>query len=75
MDRDHVVAFLDSEIQRLTQARDLLVSGRAANVGNVRQGKRGRKRHVMSAAGRKKISQMMKKRWAARRKTTAKKGR
>jgi len=53
-----IVAEIDQEISRLQQARDLLVSN-----GTGMKKKRG-----ISAAGRKKIAEAMRKRWAEKKK-------
>jgi len=63
MDKKMVLSFLDAEIERLQQARELLsTSGGQNGLAIVRQ---GGKRH-MSAAARRKISEAQKKRWALR---------
>ncbi len=78
MSIEQIIAELDDQIARLTEARRLL-SGNAASrtkagVSGEAPKKRGRpKGRTMSAAGRKRISEMMKARWAARRKQTGKK--
>jgi hypothetical protein len=70
MNKSTVLAFLDAEIERLQQARELLSGdGRSSGPnGNFRHAARGRarKRRHMSAAARRKISEAQKKRWAAR---------
>jgi len=72
MNKSTVLAFLDAEIERLQQARELLSGdGRSSGPnGNFRHATRGlgraRKRRHMSAAARRKISEAQKKRWAAR---------
>jgi hypothetical protein len=70
MNKEMVLAFLDAEIQRLQQARELLAAGnvrdhrtrafRLSGLGGTR-----RRRH-MSAEARRRISEAQKKRWAAR---------
>ena len=68
MDKSEVLAFLDSEIHRLTQARELLSDG--AGPGHSKRTSYGsvsavRKRRRMSADARRRISEAQKKRWAA----------
>lgn len=63
MDKKMVLSFLDAEIERLQQARELLsASSRHNGLAIIR---RAGKRH-MSAAARRKISEAQKKRWALR---------
>ena len=58
---------LDKILSALRQERDRLDQAIAALEGSA--GKRtGRRHHGITAAGRKRLSQMMKKRWAERRK-------
>ena len=72
-----IVAELDQEILRLREARQLL-AGASPN-GN-RRGRPAkslrivskRKKHNLSAAGRKRISEALKRRWAAHRKAAKK---
>ena len=69
---DRIVQDLNAEIQRLTQARDLLLGkksrpGRPAGSTGAR--KTGRR---LSPEGRRRISEAMRKRWAERRKQGAK---
>ena len=67
MDKARILAFIDAEIQRLTQARALLSSGDGVGVRGLRiPGIRRRRR--MSAEARRRISEAQKKRWAARKK-------
>jgi len=72
MNKSTVLAFLDAEIERLQQARELLSGDQPSSGrnGNYRHASpllgRARKRRHMSAAARKKISEAQKKRWAAR---------
>jgi exonuclease VII small subunit len=66
MDTQQIISELESERDRLDQAISALrgsVGRRGAGVG---RGKRGR-RHL-SAAAKRRISEMMKKRWAERKK-------
>jgi hypothetical protein len=75
MNLDSTIKELDAEIAKLQHARSLI-----AGIDNVSKPKRGRpkgstnaapkKSRTITAAGRKKISDAMKARWAARRKTT-----
>lgn len=70
MNKASVVAFLDAEIERLQEARNLL----SGNSGSTRNGSGrnassnagGRRRRRMSAEARRRISLAQKKRWAAR---------
>lgn len=73
MNKATVLAFLDAEIERLTQARQLIASGESGGFGLGRpaRGFRAsvggfRKRRHMSAEARRRISEAQKKRWAAR---------
>ena len=70
MNKASVLAFLDAEIERLQEARNLL-SGHPGSTGNGswRNGSKTtgvRKRRRMSAEARRRISLAQKKRWAAR---------
>jgi hypothetical protein len=73
MNKAAVLAFIDAEIERLTQARQLLASGDSGSFGLGRPG-RGfragvggfRRRRHMSAEARRRISEAQKRRWAAR---------
>jgi hypothetical protein len=67
MPTDVIVQELNSEIERLTKARDLLTGTNAMRSG-VRM---VRRRRPMSAATKAKIAAAMAKRWAVRRKKTA----
>jgi hypothetical protein len=62
MDTAAVIAELESERNRIKQAIAALQGGQAA------KGRRGRRR--LSAAARKRISEGMKRRWAARKKAS-----
>ncbi len=73
MDINQIVSALREERDRLEQAIAALEGadgrrrGRAAGLlGNGRRGRRGRRR--LSAAAKRRISEMMKKRWAERKK-------
>jgi hypothetical protein len=78
VDTAKIVRELDAEIARLTSARNIL-SKPGANTPPKRQAKRtaiarppkAKKASRLSAAGRKKLSELMKKRWAERRKKAA----
>jgi hypothetical protein len=67
---DRIVQDLNAEIERLIQARNLLLGGNFN-----RSGRRGRvgapPGRVLSADARRRISEGMKKRWAERRKAHA----
>jgi len=63
MDKKMVLSFLDAEIERLRQARELLSTSNGNNGLAIIH--RSAKRH-MSAAARRKISLAQKKRWALR---------
>lgn len=73
-----IVAELDNQIARLREARTLLTDGRPNGKrrgrppGKPASKPAGRKRHL-SAEGRKRISEALKKRWALRRKSAASK--
>ena len=75
MNKDGVLAFIDSEIERLTQARQLLSNstgseyGKKTSYGPVGN---GRKRRRMSSDARRRISEAQKKRWAAVKKAAKK---
>ena len=67
----HIVENLNAEIERLIQARNLLLGG-----NSFRRGRRGGRvgappGRVLSADARRRISEGMKKRWAERRKAQA----
>lgn len=68
MNKTMVLAFLDAEIERLRQARELLStsSGRNGLRTFHRAAGAGLRRRHMSAAARRKISEAQKRRWAAR---------
>jgi hypothetical protein len=71
-----ILAEIDNEIARLQQARDLLAGGRAKSPGRPKgTGKKAAKapkKRRLSAEGRRKIAEAMKRRWAERRKEQAK---
>lgn len=69
MDTQQIISALREERDRLEQAIAALEGGngrhgRGAGQGNGRRGRRGRRR--LSAAAKRRISEMMKKRWAER---------
>lgn len=77
MEVKKIIAELEEQIARLKEARSLLAG---VTTGAKRRGRppgkssargNGRKRHL-SAEGRKRISEALKRRWAARRKAAAK---
>ena len=69
MNKAHVLAFLDAEIERLQEARQLLSGGLTSPNGRRGQAQSsGRGRRHMSAEARRRISIAQKKRWAARKK-------
>ena len=78
VDTAKIVRELDAEIARLTSARKIL-SGSKATTAPKRKAKRAaiarapkaKQASRLSAAGRKKLSELMKKRWAERRKKAA----
>ena len=80
VDTARIVRELDAEIARLTAARTILSESNAAVLPK-RQVKReatagnpkAKRAHRLSAAGRKKLSELMKKRWAERKKKAASK--
>jgi hypothetical protein len=69
---EEILAGIDQEIARLQHARDLL-AGDQPRRGRPRgsKSKPGRKKRKLSAEGRKRIADAMRKRWAERKKTTA----
>jgi hypothetical protein len=75
---DSIVAQIDAEIARLTQARTLLSSAGKINIsaagvnGATVPAKKGRKKRVLSAEARKRIADAQRKRWAAQRAKKAK---
>lgn len=80
MDTARIVKEIDTEIARLTSARDIL-TGPNSNTRAMRNTKTAPNRrvistkpaHRLSAAGRKRLSDLMKKRWAERRTKAAEK--
>ncbi len=74
MSKEQIVDLLNSEIERLTRARDLLQTGNRSTNFKSRShvDKSGiRRRRPMSPATKRKISEMMKKRWEQRKKSRA----
>lgn len=76
MQVNQIIQQIDAEIQRLQQARALLSGTGTTTKGRVgrppsdptKAPKVGRKKRRLSAEGRKRIADAMKKRWAERRK-------
>jgi hypothetical protein len=68
---DSILAEIDAEIERLTQARNLLASAGTAKSAtkSTRSAKpavkKGRKRRTLSADARKRIAEAQRRRWAA----------
>lgn len=78
MDTAKIVQELDNEIARLTSARNILTASnsnahRSQRIKRASSGRSvgARRGNRLSAAGRRKLSQMMKRRWAERRKKAA----
>ena len=74
-----IVAELEKQITRLKEARALLagiepVAKRRGRPPGKSTGKRGKRKNHLSAEGRKRISDALKRRWALRRKAAAKAG-
>ena len=65
--KEHIVELLNSEIERLTRARDLLVAGGRMGSRSASYKPGIRRRRPMSPETKRKISEMMKKRWEQRR--------
>jgi hypothetical protein len=76
---ENILAQIDSEIARLSQARRLLATlGSAASTAGRKPKKaaaktKPRKKHVLSAEARKRIADAQRKRWAAQRAKTKQK--
>lgn len=70
---ESIIAQIDAEISRLSQARALLSSAGKVNVPTVATkvaaapAKKSRKKRVLSAEARKRIADAQRKRWAAQR--------
>lgn len=73
MQVSQIIAEIDSEIARLQQARTLLSGNDSVRAGKVSAPGR-RKKRTLSAEGRKKIADAMKRRWMERKKLAAAKG-
>lgn len=80
MDIARIVKEIDTEIARLASARNILIgsnsrthAGRNAKVRPSRRPAGAKPAIRLSAAGRKRLSDLMKKRWAERRKKAAEK--
>jgi hypothetical protein len=78
MDTASIVREIDAEIAKLTSARKILTSGNATNGASYRSQTAANKKAPSSkpgsrltAAGRKRLSDLMKQRWAQRRKSAA----
>lgn len=75
MEVNRIVAELDQQIAKLREARALLAGERA---GAKRRGRppgkaaRPKRKHNLSAEGRRRISEALKRRWALRRKAAGK---
>ena len=65
MNREQILSELKSEVHRIDNAIAALDGGSTASVNSMPRAKRT---HGITPAGRKRISDMMKKRWAERRK-------
>jgi hypothetical protein len=74
----HIISVIDSEIERLQQARSLLLGVDGKKVKNrgvlaaPKAAKKATRKHRLSAEGRQRLSEALKKRWAERRKNSAK---
>lgn len=77
MEVKQIVAELDQEIVRLREARALLSGESSRPRGRGRPAvksiaaRKTKRKHNLSAEGRKRISEALKRRWAARRKATS----
>jgi hypothetical protein len=78
VDTGKIVHEIDAEIARLTSARNILTgrnssthARRNTKIAPSRAATSRKPAHRLSAAGRKKLSDLMKKRWAERRKKAA----
>lgn len=78
MQVSQILKEVDDEIARLQQARNLLAGesknrrGRPASKAASATSRPGKKRRTLSAEGRKKIAEAMKRRWSERKKQAAK---
>jgi hypothetical protein len=78
VDTAKIVQEIDAEIARLTSARNVLTGSnsstharRYTKGGSNRRATASKRGNRLTAAGRRKLSQLMKKRWAERRKKAA----
>lgn len=77
MTLDDILATIDAEIARLQQARTLLAGtsagtrGKGTPTAKPDVKKAGRKKHKLSAEGRKRIIEAVRKRWAAQKRARA----
>ena len=73
MEVSKILKEIDSEIARLQEARDLLAGGEGRRSGraSAQSASPVRKRRRLSAEGRKKIADAMKRRWMERKKAAA----
>ena len=74
MDLERIVNELKKERDRLTNAIEALLGTQQGRTGSGSRAARGpgrRRKHRLTPAGRKRLSEMMKKRWAERRRKTA----
>ena len=76
MEVSQILKEIDNEIARLQEARNLLAGGdgRRSGRGPANSASPVRKRRRLSAEGRKKIADAMKRRWMERKKQAAAKG-
>jgi hypothetical protein len=71
-----IISLIDSEIARLQQARSLLLGADGVKIKNrgalaaPRTAKKATKSRKLSAEGRRKLSEALKKRWAERKKNS-----
>jgi hypothetical protein len=65
--KEHIVELLNSEIERLTRARDVLQTGGRLGSRSASYKPGIRRRRPMSPETKRKISEMMRKRWEQRR--------
>lgn len=76
MEVSRIIAEIDAQIAKLQQARELLsgATGKSKGPGRPKGSKNAagtrRRRHKLSAEGRRRISEALKKRWAEHRKAT-----
>ena len=66
MDIQQIVSALRDEKDRLEQAISALEGGNGRRGRGLGNGRRGRRRRRLSASAKRRISEMMKKRWAER---------